>query len=230
MKAILGLLALFLSIEVFATTHPGVVPYLDFDENYVAPKQAINSYLVVVPEEWSFPDRTSLGRRQKEKFEKALAILEEVMNSDEFRTKVLSYRRSDGQRLFQKNYLWRNTQQTLSNEDVFDIIMTANEKMIPGTTGEMNIYSWVKVCSWYERPGTWCRKVIGSTSPYDSKWMKLNWKFYSDFEVSNMVSNIVHEWLHLLGFLHGNVNMREEVPYVVGSIAGQVAQNILDRE
>jgi ssRNA-specific RNase YbeY (16S rRNA maturation enzyme) len=42
-----------------------------------------------------------------------------------------------------------------------------------------------------------------------------------------MVANIVHEWLHLLGFLHGEVNMREEVPYVVGSIAGQVAEEYL---
>lgn len=42
-----------------------------------------------------------------------------------------------------------------------------------------------------------------------------------------MVSNMVHEWIHLLGFLHGDTRITEEVPYVVGGIAGEVAQNLL---
>ena len=45
-----------------------------------------------------------------------------------------------------------------------------------------------------------------------------------------MVSNIVHEWIHLLGFLHGSKNMNQEVPYVVGRIAGLVAKDILARD
>ena len=60
--------------------------------------------------------------------------------------------------------------------------------------------------------------------------IRLNWKFYQKYETPQMVANLVHEWIHLLGFLHGNQNMHEEVPYVVGSIAGEVAQNILQRE
>lgn len=230
MKTIIAMMAVLLTLNTFASTHEGVVPYLDFDEDYEISDKADNGYLVVVPEEWTFPDQTPLEREQKEKFIKALAVLEEVMNSEEFKRKVLSYKRSDGQRLFQKNYLWDNSSKLLSNEDVFNLIIQGNEKMRSNTLGEMNINSWVKQCSWWERTvrrAIWCQKVIGSTDPRNSKWIKVNWKFYAKFETHQMVSNLVHEWLHLLGFLHGNVNMREEVPYVVGQIAGEVAKSYL---
>lgn len=233
MKYALVLCSILLSSTALAETHHGVVPYLDFDESYVESAQfKSNSYLDVEIENWQFPDRTAKHRRQKEKFRQALNILEEVMNSDEFRRMVLSYKRSDGKRLFQKNYLWSNSGSRLSNEDVYNLLMQGNEsKVIPNTKGEMNINSFVKICTnteWNVTNKRWCRGVIGSTNPWKSKWMTLNWQFYATYSVPSMVSNIVHEWIHLLGFLHGNVNMREEVPYVVGSIAGKVATQILN--
>ena len=101
--------------------------------------------------------------------------------SEEFKLKVLSYKRSDGKRLFQKNYLWNNKAQELSNEDIYNILMNADEPAIPGTKGEMNIYSWIKKCKWYDyaNPVTnvWCRKVVGSTSPHSSEWIKINYNF-----------------------------------------------------
>jgi len=41
------------------------------------------------------------------------------------------------------------------------------------------------------------------------------------------VNNLVHEWIHLLGFLHGEENMREEAPYVIGRIAQEVSEKVL---
>lgn len=223
----------FYTTNSFATIHEGVEAYLDFDENYIVSEKSSHKYLVVVEEEWSFPNYTEHEKKQRLKFEKALEILEEVMNSEEFKRKVLSYKRSDGKRLYQKNYLWTNSEERLTNEDVYDLIMEGHEKMIPNTYGEMNLNMWIKKCTRFERyirRIKWCSGVVGSTSPYNSKWITANWKFYTRYETPNMVANIVHEWLHLLGFLHGKENMREEVPYVVGSIAGQVAEGILDRE
>lgn len=229
MKTLIAAFAVLISLNGIASTHEGIVPYLDFDKNYIINSKASNDYLTVVTENWSFPSRTSHQRRQRAKFEEALEILEEVLNSEEFKLKVLSYKRSDGKRLYQKNYLWNNVDQKLSNEDVYNIIMEGNEKMRPNTLGEMNINSWVKKCKWWEiHRAVWCQKVIGSTDPRNSKWKKLNWKFYTKFETPQMISNLVHEWIHLLGFLHGSENMREEVPYVVGSIAGEVAKQFLD--
>src|SRR5690606_10221987 len=144
---------------------------------------------------------------QKEKFEEALALMETVMNSEEFKAKVIGYVNSSGERTYNKNFLWNESDKRLTNEDVYQIIMNGNEKMRPDTDGEMNFNSWVKKCSGLENLGIWCRKVIGSTTPHTDHMIKLNWNFYKKFETHQMVANMVHEWIHLLGFLHGNSNL-----------------------
>jgi hypothetical protein len=214
----------------FSNTIEGLNVPLQYDEKYMDThnKSFTNGdYLVVKPEVTVFPK----NKIQKEKFYKAISMLEEILNSESFKSKVLSYKReSNGQREYQKAYLWKDASKTLTNEEVLKVILEGNEKMRPHTFGEMNINSYVKVCKWYQKVGVWCRKVIGSTSPSSSRWMKLNWKFYKGFRVDQMVSNVVHEWIHLLGFLHGSEHMHEEVPYVVGSIAGEVARELLAKE
>lgn len=211
-----------------AMTHSHIKPTLQYDENYeMDEKELRHDYLVVRPENMSFPNS-----KQKLRFERAQEILETILNSETFKYRVLAYKRSaDGARRYQKNYLWNNNQERLTNEDVYQIIMSGDEYMRPDTLSEMNLNAYVKKCNWFmSKASVWCRAVIGSTNPGQSKWIKLNWKFYKKYKTSEMVANIVHEWLHLLGFLHGDQNMREEVPYVVGSIAGQVAKEYLAQE
>lgn len=218
---IASILALF-SMNLLANTVPGAEPHLVYAKSAEIYASKVGSrYLKFVPEDVSFPQGP-----QKAKFEKALEIMEEVMNSEEFKIKVIGYERN-GNRSYQKNYLWNDSQKRLSNEDIYEVIMNGDEKMRSGTEGEMNFNSWVRVCSRLQMVTIWCRQVIGSTTPDTSHWIKLNWTFYKNFEVHEMVSNMVHEWIHLLGFLHGNDRITEEVPYVVGGIAGEVAQNIM---
>jgi hypothetical protein len=38
-----------------------------------------------------------------------------------------------------------------------------------------------------------------------------------------MVSNLVHEWIHLLGYFHVRVGDYDSVPYAIGRIAYKVA-------
>lgn len=211
-------------LEGFAITLDHVKPVLRFDESYLRHEEIDHRhYLEVAVEQVFFPTGG-----QREKFELALLLLEQVLNSDEFKRKVLSYKNGHGKREYQKNYLWDQQDSKLSNEDVYRILMKANEKMIPESLGQMNIYARVRQCGRFQRMFLiWCHRVIGSTDPRKSPWMTLNWRFYKVYEVHNMVANIVHEWIHLLGFLHGKENMNEEVPYVVGAIAGQVAKSIL---
>jgi len=214
----------------FSNTIEGIEIPLQYDQKFLDNhnKSFTNSdYLTVIREETFFPRDTV----QLKKFNKALSLLETILNSDSFKSKVLSYKReSNGKREFQKAYLWSESSKTLSNEEVLKVILEGNEKMRPHTFGEMNINSYVKVCRSWRRLGIWCRKVIGSTTPSSSKWIKLNWNFYQNFETHQMVNNLVHEWVHLLGFLHGSEYMREEVPYVIGKIAGVVALEILAKK
>lgn len=184
--------------------------------------------LIVMREEIKFPKG-----RQFTKLDLAIELLEEIINSDEFKEKVIGYTRpnrataasDDMIREYQKNYLWRETDKKLTNEDIYKIIMQGNEKMRPETLGEMNINIKKYKSPWWNING---RKVVGWTNPGSSKWINVNWRFYDNYDVHQMVGNIVHEWIHLLGFLHGNVNMREEVPYVVGKIAATIAKEKLE--
>lgn len=216
-------IALFITLmsQVSAHTDPLVTPVLRFDRTSFT-SAPVENFLRVVPEEVDFP-----AHPQKVKFERALGLIEEVMNSEEFKVKVLTYVNAKGEKAYSRNYLWGDSSKPLSHEDVYRVIMTGNEKTIENTIGEMNLNSLVKICKLHERASVWCRTVVGSTSPRKSKWIELNWKFYSRYETHEMVENLVHEWLHLLGFLHGEENIHEEVPYVVGKIAGEIAKDIL---
>ena len=172
--------------------------------------------------------------RQFIRLDMALEILEKIMNSEKFKQRVIGYQRpnrttasqNDHIREYHKNYLWRDPSKTLTNEDIYKIIMNGNEKIRPDTLGEMNINIKKYKSPWYKPRA---KNVIGWTNPSSSKWINVNWHFYDHFKVHEMVGNIVHEWIHLLGFLHGNHYMREEVPYVVGKIASDIAQEILEQ-
>ncbi|MBA2404705.1 MAG: hypothetical protein H0V66_08030 [Bdellovibrionales bacterium] len=226
MKNLCLLIALVVvSYQAMAESNHGVKTNLKYSKNakFLA-DQVETQNLVFIPEDVTFPKG-----KQKAKFEKALAIMEEVMNSEEFKTKVIAYERR-GVRSYQKNYLWSASTKLLSNEEIYQVIMNGDEKKRPDTKGEMNFNSWVRVCNKLQMATLWCRQVIGSTTPDSSFWIKLNWTFYKSFETHEMVANMVHEWIHLLGFLHGNERTEEEVPYVVGDIAGEVAKGILQRE
>ena len=226
MTRIITCLVSLISLNAFATMIEGINPELNFDPNIEMKSSFTSPRLNVVIENYYFPDGP-----QRDKFEHALELLDEIMNSEEFKRRVISYvREVNGEWVnsYQKSYLWYNRDEVLSPEDVYNVLMEGNEKMRPSTLAEMNLNSYVKVCRWWEKWSTWCRKVIGSTAPSKSKWIKLNWKFYRKYEVNNMVANMVHEWIHLLGFLHGKDRMREEVPYVVGAIAGQLAAEIIE--
>lgn len=213
------------SFQASASQVKGVKAYLDFDQDYQEPRERISqSRLALVIGETRY---SVLSDEQEKKFEAALSLLEETLNSEEFKKMVLSYKRSDGERLYQNNHLWGDETSALSNEDVYNIIKAGNEKMVPGTIGEMNIYSWIKKCTWRDLNRKWCNGVIGSTDPRNSEWIKLNYAFYRKFDAPTMVNNLVHEWIHLLGFLHGSEKLGEEAPYVIGEIAEKVSRKIL---
>ena len=110
--------------------------------------------------------------------------------------------------------------------------MWGDEKMRPNTHGETNFNSWVKSCRWRDkiRNPMWCMGAIGSTSPATIKMIKLSWKFYKKIETHEMLSNMVQDWIHLLGFLHGNKNIHQEAPYVVGEIVKRLAKKVLLNE
>lgn len=227
MKTIIA--AMLLSTMAFANTQVGITPVLHFDKNVKIKKSLIKEKLIVKIEKKYFDVKTSKSKRYwvKKRRDIAFSVLSEIVNSKEFKTMVISYERdvkvgkyTIKSRSYAKNYLWKNSSQNLTNEQIYDVLMRGDEKMRVNTLGEMNINSRIN-----RKLGP---NTIGATSPATSAFMTMNWAFYKNFNSYEMASNVVHEWTHLLGFLHGeNSTKHQEVPYVVGAIVKELARKII---
>ena len=146
------------------------------------------------------------------KMKQAFSDIETVVNSNEFKEKVINYLGKDGKRSYLRN-------NGLTNEQVYEAIM-AGKELIGGeqTPGEMNfdVTRYMKFWS----------KVIGYTEPGKSNTMYVHGKFYKKFSPAEISGNITHEWLHLCGFYHGSAADHDSVPYAVGYIMRDLAKKL----
>lgn len=146
------------------------------------------------------------------KMKEAFSLIETVINSNEFKEKVINYVGKDGKR----SYIRSNG---LTNEQVYEAIM-AGKELIGGeqTPGEMNfdVTRYMKFWS----------KVIGYTEPGKSNTMYVHGKFYKKFSPAEISGNITHEWLHLCGFYHGSAADHDSVPYAVGYIMRDLTKKL----
>lgn len=146
------------------------------------------------------------------KMNEAFRVIEAVVNSNEFKEKVINYVGKDGKRSYLRN-------NGLTNEQVYEAIMEGKE-LIGGaqTPGEMNfdVTRYMKFWS----------KVIGYTEPGKSNTMYVHGKFYKKFSPAEISGNITHEWLHLCGFYHGSAADHDSVPYAVGYIMRDLATKL----
>lgn len=160
---------------------------------------------------------------EREKLDRALLLVEKVLNSDEFRNEVVNFKNYNDQFEFHQNG-------GRSNQQVYETIMTAAEQFpkVTDPDQQMNLDLKVYVPKWYDLQG---QNVIGYTAPtYMTIYM--NRKFYRNYSEANVVGNLVHEWTHKLGFDHDfNYNSKRDftVPYAVGYIAEKIAKKMSDQ-
>lgn len=207
------LLIFVIAFQAMATTvdYSATDTKLMFDQDATYFANGVeDGHLKVVVEKVRFPEGC-----QKKKLEQAFLLTEQVVNSQEFKEKVIGYIAANtGKREYTGN-------NGLSNEQVYLHLMSGEELTMKDSSGEMNLY-----ITKYHR---WWSKVIAWTNPKSDKWIHVNWRFYKRFDVDEMVSNIVHEWVHLMGYFHVSKHDSDSVPYAVGRIAGEVARNILNQ-
>jgi hypothetical protein len=201
---LLIVLNLLMSFKTFATTHCDHTDHETLKVSPLAAKLAEaepTGFLKVTPGEiYGF----KYAPNELAKMVEAFKMVEAVINSEEFKVKVIGYMGSTGNRGFTSN-------NNLTNEQVYAFLMQGKE-LLQGeqTLGEMNF----NVNRYYKR---WS-KVIGYVSMGKSNWINVNGKFYRNFDVSQMASNITHEWIHLAGFTHDSARDHDSVPYAVGYI------------
>jgi hypothetical protein len=143
-----------------------------------------------------------------QKLQASFRVLEKVVNSLEFKNRVINFKNRKNERAFASNM-------GLTNEDIYEIFMEGRETLQPETAGEMNFF--LKL--YYNR----FSQVIGHTSK-DTNTININWKFFKDFEPHQVASNLAHEWVHKIGFDHRSASESDSVPYAIGNIVRELGE------
>lgn len=175
------------------------------DPEYLNPDTVQNRYLSVKAMEIN-----GFSGNKRDKLEEAFMALERIVNSQEFKNRVINFKNSKGERAFASN-------RGLSNEEIYERLMEGREDLQPNTPGEMNFY--LKL---YYRPFS---RVIGYTGP-DTNRIHVNWKFFKRYDVSEVAANLMHEWLHKMGYGHRSAREHDSVPYAIGYIIGEMIKEM----
>jgi hypothetical protein len=148
-----------------------------------------------------------------------IPLLEKVANSGLFKRLVLDYDQyMEG---FKKPYSSKFFPDH-SNKEIYNLFMSGADKFNPEPDNDMDLF----LTSYYSR-----KNVVGYTYPSTFKtWV--NRKFFvrrlkSKNGHAKIIGNIIHEYMHNLGFSHNkrwNSTRKHTVPYAYGRIAEEVAR------
>lgn len=151
----------------------------------------------------------NFDQTQEQKVRKAVQIIKRVITSKEFKDRVLNYQ-FNGSRQFHDN-------QGLSNEQVYQRIFEGAEIM--GNTSRNNMMN-VELELYHQMTNT-----IGYTYPNTVRiWM--NKKYFAKYTPVKVADNLMHEWMHKLGFTHATIWSQERdhsVPYAIGYLIEELA-------
>lgn len=179
------------------------------EKNYLDPDSVQTEYLSVKAESIEGFSGQSL-----EKMHASLELVEKIVNTEEFKNRVLNFKNNSGNRAFASN-------KGLTNEQIYAQFMEGRETLQQNTPGEMNFF--LKL--YYKR----FSKVIGWTNG-SINTININWKFFSGFKPSDVAGNLAHEWTHKIGFDHKSASEHDSAPYAIGYIVREMGERALKGE
>ena len=146
---------------------------------------------------------------QYDKLMQAKELVELIINSAAFKDRILNFTH-DGEKSFVQN-------NGLSNQQIYDYLMSGAE-MYPVQTAADHMMDFDLALykpKWYQN-----QNVLGYTDETTSV-IHMNKNFFNQAAVNEIAMNLVHEWVHKIGFDHDfNRTARRpySVPYAVGYI------------
>lgn len=144
---------------------------------------------------------------QEDKVLEAADLIKKVVASEEFKNAILNHTYK-GKKQFVDNG-------GKSNAEIYKAIVEGSEKLNPGTDNTMNLDLEV----FHRNDDT-----VGYTFPNVIKvWM--NQKFLNKNPAYKVTTNMMHEWLHKLGFKHAS-NRTPSRPYTVPYAIGYLVANL----
>lgn len=146
---------------------------------------------------------------QQEKFDKAVDIIKKVIATEEFRELVINHTYNGS-----KTYVDNGG---FSNAQIYQKILDGAEGLFPVKNNTMDM----GVELYYAATST-----VGYTYSNTTQiWV--NTKYFNTNAVTGVASNLMHEWLHKLGFRHASsysVSRDYSVPYAIGRMIGSLGK------
>lgn len=149
---------------------------------------------------------------QEEKVRKAIELIRKVVATPEFRDRILNHT-YNGKKTFVNNH-------GLSNEEIYQKIVDGAEIM--GNTSANHRMN-VELELYHSKS-----KTIGYTYP-DTTRIWMNTKYFNRYTPVKVADNLMHEWMHKLGFTHAmeySVDRNYSVPYAIGYLMEELAGKI----
>lgn len=157
-------------------------------------------------------DLMNLTSSQENKMERAIEVVKMVVVTEEFRSKILNHKYK-GKKTFVDNG-------GLTNAQIYKKILEGAETLSPAKNNRMDMEVEMYSAS---------NNVVGYTYP-NSKRIWVNTKFFNSYTPAGVAHNLVHEWLHKLGFKHSasaNAARPYSVPYAIGYIVMEMGKDFL---
>ncbi len=152
----------------------------------------------------------NFNTEQANKVLNAADRIREIVGTQAFKDAVINHT-YNGKKTFANN-------NGLSNLQIYDRLINGAEQLYP----EKNFKMDVELELYYEDSNT-----VGYTYPNTTHiWMNL--KFFNNYGAPQVAGNLMHEWLHKLGFGHDVASTAQRpysVPYAIGYIVRNLAQN-----
>jgi hypothetical protein len=153
---------------------------------------------------------TGYSALERQKLDRAMVKLGEVLGSREFKDAVLGHTFA-GKPGFASD--------DRSPAEVYAVIRAAKERYTSAADGEVDLNLELRSLSWFHRG------VVGYTSE-GSDTITTNRRFFSGFDESALAGHLGHEWLHTLGFEHdfkATARRPFSVPYALGDLIESLA-------
>jgi predicted ATP-dependent protease len=152
---------------------------------------------------------------EKEKIIEAIKLIKTIIQDHEFEKRVKNFN-------FKRKHLFHDNK-GFTNEEIFQKIIDGVE-----TVGDEVVNNRMDVeLELYEHPS----KTIGYTYP-DTKRIWINRKYFKYYRLNQIANNLMHEWMHKLGFNHDTKWSTEReytVPYAIGNIFEEIISEKLSQ-
>lgn len=154
----------------------------------------------------------NFNSQQEEKIKHAVAIIKKVIALKEFRDRILNFTYKGVNNFFDN--------EGMTNTEVYQKLLEGAERI--GNTSKNNTLN-VELELYHQSTNT-----IGYTYPNTARiWM--NTKYFNKYTPVKVADNLMHEWMHKIGFTHAvrwSKDRDHSVPYAVGYLIEELAAKL----